>query len=212
MLATSLLTGVPLRLFLFHSSTRAQLDTDEEQLPLARLVTSAVQRLAAPTLFALRSLIELCLLTPCILYLFSRVLPRASFKLRLFHYFWSVHLFACPLLYITPDYCGTLTLAAALLIATVALLAIDFPLFAGVTMTLAINLELSLITLLPAVFLYAIMNIVANSPRIYIVKQVDYIVWRVIFLLINFALVNATIWWDLITKPQTTEFDFSRAR
>lgn len=99
-----------------------------------------------------------------------------------------------------------------LLFATLALLSANFPLLAGVTITLAINLELGLLPLLPVILVYSVSNIIANSPSAYLVKQVDYIVWKVIFLAINFSLVNCAIWWSLITKPDPSRFDFSQAK
>ena len=162
------------------------------------------------TIFTFQILQELILLVPCTLYLLSRLLPRASFKLRVAH-FMNLYLLTSPLLYLWLQH-YTLILAMTLLLATLALLSADFPLIAGVTMTLAINLELSLLPLLPVIVVYTVSNIIANSPSAYVVKQVDYIVWKVIFLGINFTLINTAIWWSLITKPNTTQFDFSQAK
>ena len=74
---------------------------------------------------------------------------------------------------------------------------LNCPLFATVTMMIALNLELTCtLPLLPLFLAYAIANIVVNSPSAYLVKQVDYIVWKVIFLLITIVLTNAVIWWS----------------
>ena len=65
----------------------------------------------------------------------------------------------------------------------------------------ALNLDLVLcLPLLPIFLIKAVGVIIDNSPTVYIVKQVDYIVWKVIFLLINCTLVNAAIWWPFITS------------
>lgn len=124
---------------------------------------------------------------------------------------WSLYFVPAPLLYIWMHH-PTFNLAIALLFATLFLLVADFPLLAGVSMTIAINLELALLPLLPVTIVFAMLSIIANSPSAFIVKQVDYIVWKAIFLVINFTLVNCAIWWTYIVKPHTTQFDFSRAK
>ena len=72
-------------------------------------------------------------------------------------------------------------------------------------MTVAVNLDTSCLVLMPLFTLYAVANIIDNSPSAYIVKQVDYIVWKVIFLVLNLALVNLAIWWPLITVNSNAE-------
>ena len=66
-------------------------------------------------------------------------------------------------------------------------------------MTFAINLDITYIVFLPVFLVYSIASIIINSPAAYIVKQIDYIVWKVIFLILYLALANAAIWWPLIT-------------
>jgi len=96
--------------------------------------------------------------------------------------------------------------------ATLSLLALNFPLLATVTMTIAINLDLACLPFLLVFVVYATSTIILNSPSTFIVKQVDHIVWKVVFLLINFAWVNMIIWWPLIFKPNSTEFDITAAK
>ena len=77
----------------------------------------------------------------------------------------------------------------------------DFPLLASVFFITALNLDLTLCLPLAPVFLVqAVGGIIVNSPSAFIVKQVDYIVWKVIFLGLNCALVSAAIWWPYITS------------
>ena len=120
---------------------------------------------------------------------------RATFKLLLVHVA-ALLLVISPLYSIQPnDY--MLPLVINCLLATLNLLMLNCPLFATVTMIIALNLELTCtLPLLPLFLAYAIANIVVNSPSAYLVKQVDYIVWKVIFLLITIVLTNAVIWWS----------------
>ena len=65
---------------------------------------------------------------------------------------------------------------------------------------IALNLDLTLCLPLTPVFLvYTVGKVIVNSPSAYIVKQVDYIVWRVIILIINCTVINGIIWWPYIT-------------
>ena len=80
------------------------------------------------------------------------------------------------------------------------LLIFDYPLVASVALMASINLEVFNIVYIPVFVAYAMCSIVKCSPSAYIVKQVDYIVWKVIFLVLNMTLVNLAIWWPLIAK------------
>ena len=81
----------------------------------------------------------------------------------------------------------------------------NYPLVACLFFVTALNLDLVIGVPLVAVFLVqAIGGIIVNSPSAFIVKQVDYIVWKVIFLGINGALLCAAIWWPYITTTTTS--------
>ncbi len=95
---------------------------------------------------------------------------------------------------------------------TLNLLALNLPLLAILALTIAINLDLACLPFLPAVSVYAISNIIANSPKSSIVKQVDHIVGKIIVLLFNFTCINITIWWQHIFKPNSTVFDATIAK
>ena len=69
-------------------------------------------------------------------------------------------------------------------------------------MTLAINLDITYIVFLPVLTVYSVANIIVNSPAAFIVKQIDYIVWKVIFFILYLALANATIWWPYISTSK----------
>jgi hypothetical protein len=79
-------------------------------------------------------------------------------------------------------------------------------------MTIAINLDLACLPFMLVIVVYAISNIIVNSPRAFIVSQIDHIVWKVIFLLINFTCVNMIIWKPLIFKHNFTGFDMTEAK
>ena len=82
----------------------------------------------------------------------------------------------------------------------------EFPLVSSVFFITALNLDLTLSLPLAPVFLaQAVGSIIVNSPSAFIVKQVDYIVWKVIFLLINCTLVSAFLWWPYITSTTSVE-------
>ena len=70
---------------------------------------------------------------------------------------------------------------------------------ATVPMTLAFNLDISYLFFLPAFIVFAIASIVNQAPSAYIVKQIDYIVWKTIFLFLNLGLLSLAIWRPLIT-------------
>ena len=120
------------------------------------------------------------------------------------------------------DY-GLMSLSFTCLLATWYTLLLDSPIIASVLMTTALNLELSLcLPFVPVFIVYSISNIIEMSPSAQIVKQIDYIVWRVMFLCLNIAIFNAIIWWPYITtanenKEETSEqsgpmFDFNPAK
>ena len=214
MLATVLLLTSAFRLlYLLPLSQPTPLSGCEEDallLPLAKKLTqmqsdflALIQSEASSNwqtafCFTLRTL-EHCLLTmPFTLVLLEHLNPRLSFKLRLTH-FAVLSVLTSPIAFMWVKQC-TLHLAYTLLIATLAFLAIDCPLLASVTIALAVNLDLSLSLYLPIFLVYAFANIIANSPSANIVKQVDYIVWRVIFLILNLACVSLAIWWPLIVN------------
>jgi len=98
-----------------------------------------------------------------------------------------------------------LLIGTACLLMAICLLVYDWPLFACIPFTLAFNLELSYSLLIPTFLVYAVASIIRNSPRDQIVKQVDYIVWRVIFLLLNLMLVNFAIWYPFIVTQQNAK-------
>ena len=82
----------------------------------------------------------------------------------------------------------------------------EFPLLSSVFFIIALNLDLTLsLPLVPVFLVQAVGSIIVNSPSAFIVKQVDYIVWKVIFLLINCTLVSAFIWWPYITSTTSIE-------
>ena len=87
---------------------------------------------------------------------------------------------------------------------SVTLLICDFPLLACLPFTLGFNLELGYLVLAPTFIVYAVCSIIRNAPTNTIVQQVDYIVWRVIFLTINLILVNFAIWYPLIVLPDNS--------
>lgn len=156
--------------------------------------------------YLLNALHELCILVPCAIAIFKCLLPRATFKLVLLH-FAALYLLASPLVLHT-----VASLALTCLVASITLLLYNCPLLATVPMALAVNLDLACLPLLPVFLVYAVSNIILNSPSAYVVKQVDYIVWRVFFLCFNFLGVMAPIWWNLITKPGTNKLDTSEAK
>lgn len=93
------------------------------------------------------------------------------------------------------------------MLATWNLLLLDCPLMASATMLVALNLELSCtLPLMPLFLAYAIANIMYNSPSSNIAKQVDYIVWKVIFLCLNIIFVNGIIWWNEITYVKNFQY------
>ena len=99
----------------------------------------------------------------------------------------------------------TSILAFFCILVTWLLLMHEFPLISCIFFITALNLDLTLsMPLVPVFLVQAVGSIIVNSPSALIVKQVDYIVWKVIFLLINFTLVNAIIWWPYITSTTTT--------
>ena len=94
----------------------------------------------------------------------------------------------------------------ACILATWNLLLNNWPLIASLTFMTALNLDLTLcLPLLPVFLVQAVGTIIVNSPAAFIVKQVDYIVWKVIFLVINCTLINAAIWWPFITNMAEIE-------
>ena len=110
-------------------------------------------------------------------------------------------------------------LAFSCILATWNLLLTDYPLLASVIFTLALNLNIALcLPLVPVFLVQAVGKIIVSSPSANIVKQVDYIVWKIIFLCLNCTLVCAVIWWDHITKTNKASeadklsFDFEPAR
>ena len=110
------------------------------------------------------------------------------------------------------------------MLATLTLLIFDRPLLASMTLVLMINFEASYVFYTPILLAYSMASIIKGSPSQYIVKQVDYIVWKVIFLLLNLLLINLAIWWPLVTvekgkaKDENTAggrfsiFDFTQAK
>ncbi len=75
---------------------------------------------------------------------------------------------------------------------------------ASVPFALAINLELARYGLLAPIFVaYAICTVIKNAGTgSTIVQQVDYVVWRIIFLALNLILVNFAIWHKLILTTE----------
>ena len=136
------------------------------------------------------------LILPLALQLIRSLHKRASFKLCLLHLF-AFSIVTSP--YITlVHYTSILSLSCIL--ATWNLLLSSWPLLASVTFMIALNLDLTLCLPLTPVFLvYMVGTVIVNSPSAYIVKQVDYIVWRVIILIINCTVINGIIWWPYIT-------------
>ena len=182
----------------------------ETELPLESNLRALIETClgkGASEYFSALFIQEQLLLLPSLLVLIKRSQPKSlPFKLRLLH-LCIPYLFACPLMYLWHSYSTSLIAATGLFLMTAALLSINHPLFAAFTMALAINLQLSYLLFLPAFICLAISKIIDNSPRTQIVKQVDYIVWKVIFLLINFASMVLLIYWSLIFKPQTRQID-----
>lgn len=155
--------------------------------------------------FMVRTIAYVTLIIPSLLLLLEQLNPRASFKLRLIHL--TAICFTCsPFVQMQQE---PLLIGTACLIMSICLLVHEWPLFACITFTLAFNLELSYLLLIPAFLVYAVASIIRNSPRDQIVKQVDYIVWRVIFLLLNLMLVNFAIWYPFIVTQSDGEADSS---
>ena len=88
------------------------------------------------------------------------------------------------------------------MLAALTCLALDCPLIASLPITLAINLDISYIVFMPVLLVYCVASIIVNSPAAYIVKQIDHIVWKVIFLILYLILQNAAIWWPYITQSK----------
>jgi len=149
-------------------------------------------------LFALRTL-EYCLLTvTSLLFLLGEFKQRTNFNLRLLH-FAAIALLGGPVTFLSlGDH--SLNFAFVCVLATVAFLILEYPLLATVPTTFAINLDLNFLVYLPVICVFSIATFIKNSPSAYLVKQVDHIVWKVIFLLLNIGLLNLAIWWPFFQQ------------
>ena len=160
-------------------------------------------------------LLDAVLIMPMALALFSILHKRATLRLRLVHLLVFCSLMTSPIIL---QYRYTHILAFSCILATWNLLLVGYPLMASLFFTLALNLDLMLcLPLLPVFLVQAIGKIISSSPSANIVKQVDYIVWKIIFLCLNCMLVCAAIWWPHITTKtsepdQKLSFDFKPAR
>ena len=171
------------------------------KLPLVKFIHAYADSIIAQTstaqLFTMHSLLDVLVSTPLNLLLIESFNPRASFKLRVL-LFAVVEFLTSPAASMIWPNLFTLSLAFYCLIACINLLCLQCPLLASMPFILACNLDISCIFLLPIFLTFAIRSIITNSPSQYLVKQVDYIVWRAIILALNFCLLNMVIWWEFL--------------
>ena len=237
MLILCLLTTTLMRLLLFKSGDHAHsnellacvANEDCRYLPLTRLISEYVNSQSwlvtgSNNIFAVRAIIDSLVNMPLIMHLLTRLHIRASFKLRLLH-LCAISAVISPLVLFSKI---TSLFAFSCILVTWSLLLLNFPLLASLTFVTALNLDVTMCLPLTLVFIVqAIGGIVVNSPSAYIMKQVDHIVWKVIFLCLNCIIVNAAIWWPYITNttvissketstddetPMKLSFDFKQAK
>ena len=111
--------------------------------------------------FMARSIAYATLIIPSLLLLLEQLNPRASFKLRLIHL--TAICFTCsPFVQMQQE---PLLIGTVCLLMSMCLLVYEWPLFACIPFSLAFNLELSYLLLIPAFLVYAVASIIRNSPR-----------------------------------------------
>lgn len=171
-----------------------------QDLPLTDFLTTQTNKINSPDLLFFLHLIEETLIFgSAAIILIKQLIPKATLKLQLVTFAVVANMVTTFWLTEYPVKLGFNCVIYAL-----ALLSLDCPLMASVPMILAFNLELSYLFLIPVFMVYAVCSIINNAPLGNLVKKIDYILWKIIFLTLNFILLNMLIWWQIITPEDQT--------